>query len=110
MSNATQEPGARHVLAPGFDSSWYYGTRRGFRPGGYLFPRSWHHGLGTTAPVNPGTTPPQDAGNWVYLTRDLNVAWVYATPRCWSCPRSVCSSRIRSIHLSCRRGELRARR
>jgi hypothetical protein len=58
--------------------AWYHGTRRGFRAGGVLLPRASHTGVPTTAPLNAGQEPPSDAGQWVYVTRDLDLAWVYA--------------------------------
>lgn len=64
------------------EGPWYHGTRRGFTRGGVLFPRSAHRGAGTGAPVNPGREQPQEAANWVYLTRNLDLAWAYA----WQAP------------------------
>lgn len=58
--------------------TWYHGTRRGFRAGGVLLPRSVHHSAATTAPVNPGQVALADAEDWVYITRNLDLAWVYA--------------------------------
>ena len=57
---------------------WYHGTRRGFTRGGVLFPRTFHGQSPTTAPTNPGMTPSPDSGEWVYITTDVNLAWVYA--------------------------------
>lgn len=57
----------------------YHGTRRGFTPGGWLMPRSWHGGPGTSAPAN-GTLP--DSDQYIYVTTDLDLAWVYA----WHAP------------------------
>lgn len=59
-----------------------HGTRRPFQRGGLLLPRSEHRGPGTTAPLNPGKQEPADAAQWVYLTTDLRLAWVYA----WHAP------------------------
>lgn len=60
------------------DDVWYHGTRRGFRGGGYLFPRAWHGSAGTTAPLTPGEKMPDDSDQYVYVTRSLDLAWVYA--------------------------------
>lgn len=61
----------------------YHGTRAGFRGrGGLLVSRSFHGGPGTTAPLNPGRVQPVDAPDWVYLTTDETLAWVYA----WHAP------------------------
>ena len=61
----------------------YHGTRAPFRgPGGLVLPRSVHGGPGTTAPLNPGRALPADAAGFVYVTEDLDVAWVYA----WHAP------------------------
>lgn len=60
------------------DDVWYHGTRRGFRPGGYLFPRAFHGSIGTTAPLAPGQAAPSDSDQWVYVTRSVDLAWVYA--------------------------------
>lgn len=61
------------------DVVFYHGTRKGFRGrGGLVIPRSSHGGPGTTAPLNPGREQPADAADWVYLTTDLDLAWVYA--------------------------------
>lgn len=57
---------------------WYHGTRRGFRPGGYLMPRTFHGGDGTAAPLREGQTEREDSNAWVYMTRDETLAWVYA--------------------------------
>jgi len=61
---------------------WYHGTRRGFRSGGALLPRSFHQQAATTAPTNPGMSPTTDSDEWVYLTQDLDLAWAYA----WAAP------------------------
>lgn len=61
---------------------WYHGTRRGFTRGGVLIPRSHHGRTGTSAPTAPGRSSPASADQYVYLTRDLNLAWVYA----WHAP------------------------
>lgn len=58
--------------------SLFHGTRRPFKRGGLLIPRSRHGGPGTSAPLTPGRTQPEDAADWVYLTSDLDLAWVYA--------------------------------
>ena len=60
----------------------YHGTRRGFGPGGYLIPRSQHGQPGTTAPLVPGRVQPSDVADWVYVTEDIDLAWVYA----WHAP------------------------
>ena len=60
------------------DVVWYHGTRAGFSRGGVLFPRTWHGKAGTTAPTNPGQASPADAPGWVYITTNINLAWVYA--------------------------------
>lgn len=57
---------------------WYHGTRRGFSRGGYLFPRVFHKGAGTSAGTNPGRASTSDADLWVYLTLSLDLAWAYA--------------------------------
>lgn len=59
-----------------------HGTRRPFRPGGLLLPRSQHGGAGTTAPLVPGRVQPADAPSWVYCTTSLELAWIYA----WHAP------------------------
>jgi hypothetical protein len=61
---------------------FYHGTRRGFTRGGAVFPRQWHGGAGTSAPINPGQTSLVDAEGYVYLTNDLDLAWAYA----WCAP------------------------
>lgn len=61
---------------------WFHGTRRGFTRGGLVVPRSVHGGPGTSAPLNPGRTQPATAADRVYLTADLDLAWVYA----WHAP------------------------
>lgn len=58
--------------------TYYHGTRRGFTRGGILLPRRFHGGPGTTAPLNPGETPQEDAADYVYVTTDPLIAWVYA--------------------------------
>ena len=60
------------------EDCWYHGTRRGFTRGGVLFPRAAHGGTGTGAPLSEGRQQPGDAQRWVYLTRDLDLAWAYA--------------------------------
>jgi hypothetical protein len=60
----------------------YHGTRRPFTVGGLLVPRAVHGGPGTTAPLNPGCSEQPDAANFVYLTDDVTLAWVYA----WHAP------------------------
>ena len=62
--------------------AFYHGTRAAYGRGGYLFPRSWHGGAATTAPVATGREPAPDAADWVYVTTSLTVAWVYA----WCAP------------------------
>lgn len=57
----------------------YHGTRRGFRPGGWLMPRAWHGGPGTTAPAAGALAGAEDH---IYLTDDVDLAWVYA----WHAP------------------------
>ena len=57
---------------------WYHGTRRGFTRGGVLSPRAFHGQAATTAPTNPGMASSPDSGEWVYITIDVNLAWVYA--------------------------------
>lgn len=58
---------------------WYHGTRAGFRGrGGLLLPKSKTGAQGTSYPVNPGMTVPADAGAYCYVTRDREVAEVYA--------------------------------
>lgn len=54
---------------------FFHGTKRGFRPGGYLFPRAMHRGPGTTAP-SVGTLP--GAENYVHFTTEWLLAWAYA--------------------------------
>lgn len=58
--------------------TFFHGTRRGFGRGGYLFPRTFHGGEGTAAPVNSGQAPSADADGWVYLTEEIDLAWAYA--------------------------------
>lgn len=53
----------------------FHGTRRGFRAGGLLLPRSAHGGAPTSAPG--GQAPPGAAG-YVYATEHLDLAWAYA--------------------------------
>lgn len=61
------------------EADWFHGTRRGFRGGGgLLVPRSVHGSTPTGAPVNVGREALSDASQWVYLTRNLDLAWVYA--------------------------------
>ena len=63
--------------------TFYHGTRVGFRSrGGLLLPRAKHGGPGTTAPLHPGETPQHDAADYVYVTTNPMVAWVYA----WCAP------------------------
>lgn len=57
----------------------YHGTRRGFTPGGWLLPRSDHGGPATSAPASRAL--PQNEQH-IYLTTDLDLAWVYA----WHAP------------------------
>jgi hypothetical protein len=47
-----------------------------------VLPRSQHGGPGTAAPLNPGRRQPADAANYVYVSDDLVMAWVYA----WQAP------------------------
>lgn len=61
---------------------WYHGTRRGFSPGGWVFPRSSHGGAGSSAPTTPGRESPAEAADFVYVTTDLTLAWAYA----WAAP------------------------
>lgn len=58
--------------------TWYHGTRAGFMAGGLVLPRNETGALPTTAPLNPGMRLPADQGEYVYMTRDLDVAWNYA--------------------------------
>lgn len=69
-------------MTDGTDQVWFHGTRQPFGRRGLLLPRSVHGGRGTTAPLNPGQTLPADAADWVYVTGDLDLAWVYA----WHAP------------------------
>lgn len=58
---------------------WYHGTRAGFQgPGGVVLPRSQTRAAGTSAPLNPGMKQPEDAGQYVFITRDIEVARAYA--------------------------------
>lgn len=58
---------------------WFHGTRRGFTQGGVVLPLSSHGVTGrTTAPTQAGACSPAEANQWVYITRDLTLAWVYA--------------------------------
>lgn len=43
-----------------------------------MLPRNETGARPTAAPLSPGRTLPADQGNFVYLTRDLDVAWHYA--------------------------------
>lgn len=61
---------------------FYHGTRKGFSKGGYLFPRSFHKGAGTYAPLKPGFEPRKDAEDYIYITTSETLAWVYA----WHAP------------------------
>lgn len=61
---------------------WYHGTRRGFTRGGVLIPRSQHGQPGTTAPLALERQSPTGHDEWVYLTQDETLAWVYA----WHAP------------------------
>jgi hypothetical protein len=72
------EPRFDQTVEVGADDVWYHGTRRGFRPGGYLFPRAFHGGQETSAPTNAGHQPLADADQWVYVTREPILAWAYA--------------------------------
>ncbi len=59
--------------------TFYHGTRQAFRGhGGVLIPRSVHGGKPTTAPLNPGQEAAPDCEDYVYVTEDLDLAWVYA--------------------------------
>lgn len=49
--------------------TWYHGTRRGFTPGGYLFPATLH-GAATRAGVNDPA--------YIYFTDDWDQAVFYA--------------------------------
>lgn len=61
----------------------YHGTRAGYRGrGGLVLPRSKHGGKGTNAPLKPGRTERADSADWVYLTSNKTLAWVYA----WHAP------------------------
>lgn len=57
---------------------WYHGTRAGFLAGGLVLPRNETGAQPTRAPLNPGRRLPADQGSFVYMTRDLDVAWSYA--------------------------------
>lgn len=57
---------------------WYHGTRRGFGRGGWVFPRTFHGGAGTQAPLQPGKASPEDTAEHVYITTDEHLAWAYA--------------------------------
>jgi hypothetical protein len=59
-------------------TTFYHGTRRGFTRGGYVTPRTFHHGKGTTAPLMPGATPRADSERYVYVTTSPELAWAYA--------------------------------
>lgn len=61
---------------------WFHGTRRGFTRGGLLLPRSQHGKAASTAPLQPGKEAVADAADWVYLTRNVDLAWAYA----WAAP------------------------
>lgn len=61
---------------------YYHGTRRGFSRGGWVFPRGFHTGAGTDAPRVAGRGEPDGADQWVYVTTDPVIAWVYA----WHAP------------------------
>ena len=58
--------------------TFYHGTRRGFKPGGYLLPRAFHEGRATAAPLSPGCVQPEDAAEYVYITESEDLAWAYA--------------------------------
>jgi hypothetical protein len=57
---------------------WFHGTRRGFTRNGWLFPRAFHGGVGTSAPLQPGRESPADSVGFIYITTDENLAWAYA--------------------------------
>ncbi len=57
---------------------YYHGTRRGFTRGGYVAPRAFHKGEGTSAPLVEGREPPADSDQYVYCTTHLGLAWAYA--------------------------------
>ena len=87
MASFRPLPLLRPVIAVGDDTeavpmTFYHGTRRGFRPGGYVFPQSFHGEEGTSAPLTSGSQQPDDAGRWAYVTTSLELAWVYA----WHAP------------------------
>lgn len=57
----------------------YHGTRAGFQKGGLLMPRRFHQTKRTTtAPLKPGRQPRADSENYVYVTTNKTLAWVYA--------------------------------
>jgi len=56
----------------------YHGTRRPFDKGGLLLPRAAHNGKPTSAPMAAGNTRPAAADQWVYVTTERALAWVYA--------------------------------
>jgi Rifampin ADP-ribosyl transferase len=60
------------------EPTYYHGTRRGFSRGGWLTPRTFNHGEGTTAPLAVGGRPRPDAAEHTYMTTSLDLAWVYA--------------------------------
>lgn len=61
---------------------FFHGTRAGFGKGGWVFPRTFHQGEGTSAPLQPGRQAPSDAERYVYITTSEDLAWVYA----WHAP------------------------
>lgn len=57
----------------------YHGTRRGFRPGGYLTPPDFH-GVGANWELDPEVLAAEpDRGEWVYVTPSIDVARFFAT-------------------------------
>lgn len=58
---------------------FYHGTRRGFRKGGWLTPRTFHQDTAeSAAPLQPGRSAAADRHEYTYVTTNPNLAWAYA--------------------------------
>jgi len=57
---------------------YLHGSRAAFRPGDTILPPGSNEWGRTTAPMMPGAERLADADDWVFLTTDLNGAWLYA--------------------------------
>jgi hypothetical protein len=68
MADGKRKPARRYM----------HGTKKSFTPGQAILPRSQHHGGANAAPVGSAWTERADAADWVYVTTDLNGAWLYA--------------------------------